>query len=230
MEQEGTLVDPNTADLEALTALPGIGEGLATKIIEARPFESVEDLARVPGLGERTLERILPYLALEPTREPEQEVAPAAEEVEPAPPEVFSRTQTLAIALFTAAASVIVSLALMLAILVGVNRTLNVARHASIRNIEAQIRTLEARVGEVSSTLGRLDQRLRAVEGLSGRVTAMESEVQASLEDIDQAVEQVSAMKADMERLRQEAARTHSFFEALSQLLAELLQTGEMGP
>lgn len=54
-------VDINTADLEALQALDGIGPALAGRIIEYReahgPFQSVEGLLEVKGIGEATLEK-----------------------------------------------------------------------------------------------------------------------------------------------------------------------------
>ncbi len=59
------LVDINTADLEALMTLPGIGEKRARAILDYRaehgPFRYVEDLIRVEGIGEGLLEGILEY-------------------------------------------------------------------------------------------------------------------------------------------------------------------------
>lgn len=55
------LVDVNRADAAALQELPGIGPVLADRIIEARaqaPFGSVDELARVPGIGPATVERL----------------------------------------------------------------------------------------------------------------------------------------------------------------------------
>ncbi|MCI8842124.1 MAG: helix-hairpin-helix domain-containing protein [Oscillibacter sp.] len=52
-------VNLNTADEAALTALPGIGEALAARIVEYReehgPFEAVEDLTNVSGIGQGKL-------------------------------------------------------------------------------------------------------------------------------------------------------------------------------
>ena len=57
------LVDINTAGLEELTALPGIGEARAQAILEDRaangPYRYPEDLLRVRGIGEGILEDIL---------------------------------------------------------------------------------------------------------------------------------------------------------------------------
>lgn len=63
---ENNLVDPNTADEEALAQIPGVGEEMAKRIIEERPFTSLEDLERVNGIGPLFLKNIAPYLTLSP--------------------------------------------------------------------------------------------------------------------------------------------------------------------
>ena len=56
------VVNINTATVEELTVLPGIGEATAAAIVEDRermgPFASPEDIMRVSGIGERKYERI----------------------------------------------------------------------------------------------------------------------------------------------------------------------------
>jgi len=64
----GLPLDPNRADAPTLEALPGVGPVRAAAIVRAReerPFESVEALLRVPGVGPVTLSRVAPLLAVD---------------------------------------------------------------------------------------------------------------------------------------------------------------------
>jgi competence ComEA-like helix-hairpin-helix protein len=52
-------ININTASVEQLDNIIGIGPTLAQRIIDARPFSSVDDLARVKGIGNgKTLQKI----------------------------------------------------------------------------------------------------------------------------------------------------------------------------
>lgn len=58
----GGLISPNRADVSQLVELPGVGPVLAERIVAHReangPFQTVEDLLDVPGIGEAKLSAI----------------------------------------------------------------------------------------------------------------------------------------------------------------------------
>lgn len=60
------VVNVNTATVEQLQLLPGVGPALAERIVAFReangPFRSAEELEAVKGIGEKALDRLRPYL------------------------------------------------------------------------------------------------------------------------------------------------------------------------
>lgn len=63
------LLNINTATPAQLDLLPRIGPTLSTRIVEDReangPFESIEALDRVKGIGPRTIHNIRPFIVAE---------------------------------------------------------------------------------------------------------------------------------------------------------------------
>lgn len=59
---DGGSININTATSAQLQQLPGIGPSYAEKIIAGRPYASVEDLLKVKGVGEKTLEKLRPLI------------------------------------------------------------------------------------------------------------------------------------------------------------------------
>lgn len=66
--QPGQTLDVNTATEQELVALPGVGPGLARRIVEYRaangPFQSVDDLQNVSGIGATKFDKLSAYCRL----------------------------------------------------------------------------------------------------------------------------------------------------------------------
>lgn len=63
---EDQKVDINSASMAELEKLPRIGKGLASEIVKRRPYGKVEDLKRVPRIGDKILERLKPHIKVGP--------------------------------------------------------------------------------------------------------------------------------------------------------------------
>ncbi len=65
-------IDVNAADAAAVSLLPGLGPGLALRVVDDRaahgPFESVQALTRVRDIGPKRLERLRPWATAEAPR------------------------------------------------------------------------------------------------------------------------------------------------------------------
>ena len=64
---EGT-ININTATVEELTLLPGIGPSKAEAIVNSRdkkPFKKIEGIIRIKGIGRKTFLRLRPFLTIE---------------------------------------------------------------------------------------------------------------------------------------------------------------------
>ncbi len=61
-------VDVNKASFEQLQEVPGIGSATAQRIVEWReqhgPFETLDDLLNVRGIGVKNLEKLRPFLTV----------------------------------------------------------------------------------------------------------------------------------------------------------------------
>ena len=61
-------INLNTASVEQLTALPGVGPKLAARIVEHRQkegsFKSAQELMNVKGIGEKNFQKLQTYLTV----------------------------------------------------------------------------------------------------------------------------------------------------------------------
>ena len=75
--EENVTVNVNTADIDELCRLKGIGKTKAQAIIDYRtengPFTYAEELMNVSGIGESTFAQIAPQILLQDTTEPSTE-------------------------------------------------------------------------------------------------------------------------------------------------------------
>ena len=81
-------VDINTATEAQLRTVKGIGPKKATAIIEGSPYSSVDDLSRIKGVGEKTLEKWREKLCVGKKQAAAPAAAPAVKEEPAAPQEV----------------------------------------------------------------------------------------------------------------------------------------------
>jgi comEA protein len=69
-KRSSTPVNINTANVQELDGLPGIGEHMAQRIIEYRqkngPFKRLEDLMGVRGIGEKNFLKLKPLITITP--------------------------------------------------------------------------------------------------------------------------------------------------------------------
>lgn len=101
-ETEVNRVDVNQASHEELVAVPGIGPVLAARLIEKRPFASLDELTRVQGINTQLLEKLSGFLSVAAApvsekvielpaslvEEPQAEIAPEIEPKLESQPEV----------------------------------------------------------------------------------------------------------------------------------------------
>ena len=68
----GDRLDINSATVDELIELPGIGETMAGRIVRFReqngPFQRIEDLLKVKGIGEKSFQKLRPSIKVTPPR------------------------------------------------------------------------------------------------------------------------------------------------------------------
>ena len=67
--QSAARVDVNSASLQTLETLPGVGPAVAKRIEEGRPYNSLQDLEKVKGLGKARIEAMRDKVIFGPANE-----------------------------------------------------------------------------------------------------------------------------------------------------------------
>lgn len=241
-DQERHSINPNTADVESLVELPGVGPKLAAKIIDGRPYTQAEDLLAVSGLGESLLASIQPLLVFE---EPSGSADQAAEEKTKAADVVdetvnylvhlpsvirdelnkkrgFNRRTTILLMAGTALVSIFLSIVLTLMVFTVINGSLSVRRNSQVQSLASDVSQMGVELDDLDSRLQALSRRVQAVEGLSGRVTTVEEGFDTIQSDVDQAIIQVEAMQSTVDDLSIEVETLASNIGRFDQFLSRL--------
>ncbi|MEJ2550090.1 MAG: helix-hairpin-helix domain-containing protein [Anaerolineales bacterium] len=256
--EDKVVVNPNAADLETLMTLPGVGEAMGQRIMDARPFVDLEDMQRVNGLGPSTLARLEPFLQFESgaAGAPSKEKVKEDEAISKPGMPVDGRRQKMAagrkrsrnkrqpllpfslsitqeqwgLVIVTAGISVLLSILLTLSVVAGINGTLDMGKHAAVRQLESQLGALQVDVNGAVSRLDAINLRLEAIEGLSGRVqnvedqfTTLREDVSGSLDDVAEIQAQIEQIHTDIDLLTQSIGRFDQFLQGLRQLIMEAL-------
>lgn len=254
-QEEKVVVNPNSADIETLMTLPGVGESMAQRILEARPFIDGEDMLRIRGLGPASLDRMEPFLTfdVEGVESIDDAISKPASPEDGRQPKVITRPKrsrkqkqsiteqllsilqgNFSLVIVTASVSVLLSVFLTLSILAGINGTLSVGNHASVRHIESEASTLRIEVDDLVSRVDAINLRLEAIEGLSGRVQTVEDQfatlredVSGSLDDVANLQTQIEELNTDIDSITQSVDRFNQFLQGLRQIILEALPSLE---
>lgn len=141
----------------------------------------------------------------------------------------FSRTETIWLVVSVGVLILIVSLLINLAIIGGINGTLDFNRLQAVEQLEKDLSVLEGDLESLTSTVDTFDQRITPLEGLTGRMTSVETLMDTLEGDVEDALASVDAMQSDLETLSNETTRLSgrvdrfdSFLEGMRQLINEI--------
>jgi ribosomal protein S13 len=141
----------------------------------------------------------------------------------------FSRTETLWVAVGAGFITLVLSVLVNLAIIGGINGTLDFNRLQTVRELESDLSDVKGDLETISLQVRVFEERLTPLEGLTGRVMTVEEQMGSVQEDVTEALSDVESMQADLVELSDETARLtgrvdrfDAFLDGLRQIIAEL--------
>ncbi len=224
----GDLVDLNSASVEELSHLPGVGPALAERVAAGRPYLHVDELRRVSGLGAATLEGLQNRVCVTAPSVPRTAGgAEAPHSVDRHPAQNFSRRQVAWLVGTSVILSVLLSMGLTLAVMSGINGTLDIGRSAAVQNLRSQTDQLANQAQALQGRLDAIDNRVQSLQGLTGRMSQVETQTSRLEDDVALAraaaeglSQQVDGLAATTEDLGLRQSRLEAVFQGLADLLA----------
>jgi len=244
----------NKSTQDDLKSLTGVGSVLAERLVAARPFATLDEVAAVkginPSLFAHWMETSVPFVETEPAPVPEvdaqpektvnDEPSPAAEDEKkrkqaPRPRAEISipfkkvgTWENFSAYLLTSIASIILTLA----ILGGINGGLRFARNAEYQASSQELAQLSTDVTALQTDITGLRSRVDTLDGLTDRTMSIEEKQAELTEALDAATKELASVQDDLnaldEKVNQQDERTlrfEGFLENLQQNLNELFAT-----
>jgi hypothetical protein len=214
----------NTADHDTLKKISGISSALADHIIAARPFDSIDDLLLVHGVGKNLLSRMQSFAETQETEPESSALIPVNEEALPVQPETIEKSQpapespvkekpsfwsrlgqaflVFVRALFRLIATVLVIGGIGAAIYFGVpfinnNIVVPIQKNTSqIRQLEVELAALQADLDETSTRVGELERNIEAHTTSITKLEVMQSTLEQEISNQNNSV--MVALKREM--------------------------------
>jgi hypothetical protein len=184
----------NTADLASLTQIPGITRKTAGNIIAARPFDFVEDCAKVPGMSKTLLGKAQSYFETEINESRNSALATIEDDSLPMvieeetdqdledKPSFWSRLGT-AVAGFL---RILIRLILTVALIVGIGALLYYGLPYLNRTLIAPVEENTAQINRLEDKISSLQSQL---EETNGRVSSLETSIEAHTASLEKLTE-----------------------------------------
>ena len=195
----------NTTDRATLTKIPGITTTIAANIIKARPFDFVEDCAKVQGVGKKLLGRMQSFFETELNDSPNRALIPVEEDATPAvieksqpaqepveeQPTFLSRLGQAFVNFLRALLRLILIVLLIGAIGAGIYYGLPYINKTFVAPVEQNTAHVTELEGKVATLQTQLDE-------MNGRVGSIESSIEVHTTSLDQLKEMQTTLEGEL--------------------------------